>query len=95
MFLRLKVVSRPRTGHADLSGALKYDHRDLRNILERSSALEIAARVAVGAIAKKVLSEFNISEMSYVKEIGGTELKNKEHATNPKNIISIQTAMAY
>ncbi len=74
-----KVVSRPRPGHADLSGALKYDHRDLRNILERSSARETAARVAVGAIAKKLLSEFNISVMSYVTEIGGAGLKSTEH----------------
>ena len=53
-------VTRPRPGHADLSGALKYDHRDIRNILERSSARETAARVAVGAVAKSILAEFDI-----------------------------------
>ena len=50
---KLQPVTRPRPGHADLSGALKYGHRDLRNVLERSSARETAARVAIGAIAKK------------------------------------------
>lgn len=64
-------VTRPRPGHADLSGALKYGHRDLRNVLERSSARETAARVAVGAVARKFLSEFGIQVGSYVKEIGG------------------------
>ena len=53
-------VTRPRPGHADLSGALKYGHRDMRNVLERSSARETAARVAVGAVARKFLSEFGI-----------------------------------
>ena len=64
-------VTRPRPGHADLSGALKYGHRDLRNVLERSSARETAARVAAGAVAKKFLSEFDINIISYVTEIGG------------------------
>jgi chorismate synthase len=67
-------VTRPRPGHADLAGALKYNHRDLRNILERSSARETAARVAAGAIAKKFLSEFGITFISYVTEIGGAGL---------------------
>lgn len=66
-----RPVTRPRPGHADLSGALKYDFRDLRNVLERSSARETAARVAAGAVAKCLLSEFDIKVMSYVTEIGG------------------------
>jgi chorismate synthase len=66
-----KTVTRPRPGHADLTGALKYNHRDIRNVLERSSARETAARVAVGAIAKQLLSEFDIKVISYVTEIGG------------------------
>ncbi|MBI5663841.1 MAG: chorismate synthase [Nitrospirae bacterium] len=65
------VVTRPRPGHADLTGALKYSHRDLRNVLERSSARETASRVAAGAVAKKFLSEFDIRVISYVTEIGG------------------------
>lgn len=66
-------VTRPRPGHADLSGALKYGHRDLRNVLERSSARETAARVAVGAVARKLLSEFGIQVGSCVTEIGGVK----------------------
>jgi chorismate synthase len=72
---KLHAVTRPRPGHADLTGALKYDHRDLRNILERSSARETAARVAVGAIAKKFLSEFGIDVTSCVTEIGGAKMQ--------------------
>ena len=63
-------VTRPRPGHADLAGAIKYDSHDIRNILERSSARETAMRVALGAMAKKFLSEFNIKVGSYVIQIG-------------------------
>ena len=66
-------VTRPRPGHADLTGVLKYEHRDIRNVLERSSARETAARVAVGAVARKFLSEFGIDVISYVTEIGGDQ----------------------
>ncbi len=70
-----KAVTRPRPGHADLPGGLKYDHRDLRNILERSSARETAARVAVGAAAKRFLEEFGIRVLSWVIAIGGVGWK--------------------
>ncbi|MBE0426282.1 MAG: chorismate synthase [Nitrospirae bacterium] len=63
-------VTRPRPGHADLPGVIKYGHTDIRNILERSSARETAMRVALGAIAKKFLSTFNIRIGSYVIQIG-------------------------
>ncbi len=63
-------VTRPRPGHADLSGALKYGHTDIRNTLERSSARETAMRVAIGSIAKKFLSEFRINISSFVLQIG-------------------------
>lgn len=66
-----RIVSRPRPGHADLNGALKYGHRDMRNVLERSSARETAARVAAGAVAKKLLAELNINIVGYTKEIAG------------------------
>ena len=69
----LKTVSRPRPGHADLTGALKYNHHDMRNVLERSSARETASRVAIGAIAKQILAEFDIQIVSYVTEIGGVK----------------------
>ncbi|MFD1018485.1 chorismate synthase [Thalassobacillus hwangdonensis] len=66
-----RTISRPRPGHADLNGAMKYGHRDMRNVLERSSARETAARVAAGAVAKILLKELGISVIGYVKEIGG------------------------
>lgn len=64
-------VVRPRPGHADLPGALKYNHRDIRNILERSSARETAIRVAVGAVCRQFLSHFGITINSHVIMIGG------------------------
>src|SRR5437867_5443359 len=64
-------VTRPRPGHADLAGALKYNHRDVRNVLERASARETAARVAVGGLAKCLLAPFGIRVFGYVVEIGG------------------------
>jgi chorismate synthase len=68
-------VTRPRPGHADLSGALKYGAADIRNILERSSARETAMRVAAGAVAKRLLEEFGIDIMSHVLSIGGVFAK--------------------
>ena len=65
------AVTRPRPGHADLAGVLKYNQRDIRNILERASARETAARVAVGGLAKCLLSSFSVQVMGYVSEIGG------------------------
>ena len=66
----IPAVTRPRPGHADLTGALKYNHRDVRNILERSSARETAMRVALGAVAKKFLSGFGVRTGSYIVQIG-------------------------
>src|SRR5213595_181070 len=65
------AVTRPRPGHADLVGALKYNHRDVRNVLERASARETAARVAVGGVAKCLLTPFGIRVFGWVAEIGG------------------------
>jgi chorismate synthase len=65
------AVTRPRPGHADLSGVLKYNHNDVRNVLERSSARETAVRVAVGAVAKALLAEFDIRVGGFVVELGG------------------------
>jgi len=64
-------VTRPRPGHADLAGVLKYGMTDIRNILERSSARETAMRVAVGAVTKRLLDEFGITITSHVIAIGG------------------------
>jgi len=69
-----KLVTRPRPGHADLVGAVKFNHRDARNILERSSARETAARVAVGAVCKRLLAEFGISIYSHVVNLGGIKV---------------------
>src|ERR1700720_2069418 len=66
-----KAVTRPRPGHADLAGAMKYGHRDIRNVLERSSARETTARVAVAGVGKRLLAEFGITILSHVTEIGG------------------------
>ena len=65
------AVTRPRPGHADLSGALKYLHADVRNVLERSSARETAVRVAVGAVAKSLLMECGIRVGGFVTKLGG------------------------
>jgi chorismate synthase len=65
------LVTRSRPGHADLSGAQKYNQHDIRNILERSSARETAARVAVGSVARAFLSRVGISVWGFVVEIGG------------------------
>jgi chorismate synthase len=67
-----QVVTKPRPGHADLSGAFKYrHHEDMRNVLERASARETAARVAVGAVAKALLASIGIAVISHVVNIGG------------------------
>ncbi len=72
-----RKVTRPRPGHADLNGGIKYNHRDMRNVLERSSARETAARVAAGAVAKKLLSFVNVDVVSHVVEIGGIKAENQ------------------
>src|SRR6476469_8124666 len=64
-------LKRPRPGHADLAGGLKYDVRDLRNILERASARETTARVACGALAKQLLVAFGVEIRSHVIQLGG------------------------
>lgn len=66
-------VNRPRPGHADLNGGLKYNHTDLRNVLERSSARETAARVAVGAVARQLLAAFGVKIAGQVIRIGEIE----------------------
>jgi len=70
-----KPVTRPRPGHADLAGAIKYNLHDARYILERASARETAARVALGAIAKAFLIEFGVNIASHVIAVGGVRLE--------------------
>jgi chorismate synthase len=72
--LKKKPVTRPRPGHADLAGCIKYDFHDARYILERASARETAARVALGAIAKAFLGEFGLQVLSHVVAVGPVKL---------------------
>lgn len=64
----------PRPGHADLAGGIKYNHHDLRNVLERASARETAARTAVGAVVRQLLESFHVEFASHVVRVGGVEL---------------------
>src|SRR5262249_50025240 len=79
------AVTRPRPGHADLAGVLKYDHKDVRNVLERASAPETAGRVAVGALAKCLLAPFGIRVYGWVNEIGGIRA---DHGTLAPDVIA-------
>src|SRR5690625_4352052 len=76
-----RVVTRPRPGHADLNGALKYGHRDMRDVLERSSARETTVRVAAGAVAKTLLKHLGIEVVGYVREIAGIVAKEDPSLT--------------
>ncbi|HRU40054.1 MAG TPA: chorismate synthase, partial [Candidatus Goldiibacteriota bacterium] len=66
----------PRPGHADLSGGMKYGHYDLRNVLERASARETAARVAAGAVCIKALAALGVRVLGYVTSIGGIKAED-------------------
>ncbi|WP_110927614.1 chorismate synthase [Bacillus massiliglaciei] len=76
-----RKITRPRPGHADLNGGIKYGHRDLRNVLERSSARETTVRVAAGALAKSLLDQLGIKVASHVLEIGGIKAEPKSYET--------------
>src|SRR5437867_6798848 len=82
---RRRQVTRPRPGHADLAGSLKYDRADARDILERASARETVARVACGAVCKKLLREFSIEVGSYVAELGGVVAAPRSPLPAPVN----------
>ncbi|MDN4608735.1 chorismate synthase [Sporosarcina highlanderae] len=75
-----RQITRPRPGHADLVGGMKYGHRDLRNVLERSSARETTMRVAIGAVAKQFLRQLGIKTVAHVTEIGGISTDPKSYA---------------
>ncbi|WP_010631524.1 chorismate synthase [Sporolactobacillus vineae] len=66
----MREVKNPRPGHADLVGGMKYGHRDLRNVLERSSARETAMRVAIGAVCSQLLNQLGIQLAGYVRQVG-------------------------
>src|SRR5919108_2120925 len=72
---RRRAVTRPRPGHVDLSGLLKYDRADARDVLERASARETTARVAASAICRRLLAEFGIRIASHVVHLGGVDAR--------------------
>jgi chorismate synthase len=72
-----KPLKRPRPGHADLAGAIKYNYHDARYILERASARETTARVALGALAKQYLAQFGIQVLSHVIQVGHARLERR------------------
>ncbi len=76
----IPAVTCPRPGHADLAGALKYGRRDLRDILERASARETAARVAAGAVCKRFLEEFGITLYSQTVAVGTVAIRRRRRA---------------
>ncbi|REC31738.1 chorismate synthase [Enterococcus pseudoavium] len=87
---KLRRVAKPRPGHADLVGGMKYHHSDLRNVLERSSARETTMRVAVGALAKQILAAVDIEIASHVAILGGIEAEVPENLS----VKEIQTKIA-
>ncbi len=82
---RRRAVTRPRPGHADLTGVLKYDRDDARDILERASARETTARVAAGAICRHVLREFGVRIGSHVVSLGGIEAARSDELPDDLN----------
>lgn len=75
------TVTRPRPGHADLAGAIKYEHNDIRDVLERASARETTARVAAGSLARQLLARFDIRLTSHVSTIGDISLPSDRVVT--------------
>ena len=82
---RRRQVTRPRPGHADLAGSLKYDRQDARDILERASARETVARVACGAVCKLLLEQFGVEVGSHVVELGGAGARHAVPLPAPLN----------
>ncbi len=87
---RKRAVTRPRPGHADLSGMLKYDRDDARDVLERASARETTARVAAGAVCRRFLREFGVSIGSHVVHLGGIDARRPN--TMPADLNAVADA---
>jgi chorismate synthase len=85
---RRRKVTRPRPGHADLTGVLKYDREDARDILERASARETTARVACGAACRKLLGEFRVEIGSHVVELGAVKAQIPDTLPTPLNEVA-------
>ena len=82
---RKRAVTRPRPGHVDLSGMLKYDRDDARDVLERASARETTARVAAGAVCRRFLREFDITVGSHIVHLGGVDAKRPDRMPSDLN----------
>ena len=88
---RKRVVTRPRPGHADLAGVLKYDRADARDILERASARETTARVAAGAVCRLFLKEFGVRIASHVVHLGGIDAARPDPFPDDVNAVADQS----
>lgn len=87
----IEPMTIPRPGHADLTGAIKYGYRELRLALERASARETTARVAVGAACRRLLAEFGITVGSYVTEIGGVDAAPPDDLPYPQRFAAAES----
>ena len=85
-------LTRPRPGHADLAGAQKYGFDDVRNVLERASARETAARVAIGCVAKAFLAELGIAVISHVVRIGGVAVPARAPRPTPADLDAVDAS---
>lgn len=88
----LKETTRPRPGHADLPAGIKWHHHDLRNVLERASARETAARVALGALVRQLLEKFNVQLASHVVRIGSVALEAEIDRSDLTSLAAIAEA---
>src|SRR2546423_5417715 len=90
---RKRVVTRPRPGHVDLSGMLKYDRDDARDVLERASARETTARVAAAAVCKRFLREFDITLGSHIIHLGGVDARRPSKMPGDLNAAADQSQL--
>ncbi len=90
---RKRQVTRVRPGHADLTGVLKYDREDARDILERASARETTARVAAGAVAKRLLAEFGVTIGSHLVHLGGIDADRPPEMPSDINAVADQSPL--
>ncbi len=85
-------LTRPRPGHADLAGAMKYGFDDVRNVLERASARETAARVAIGSVCKAFLAELDIRIVSHVVRIGKVSVRTSGRLPAPEDLDAVDAS---
>jgi chorismate synthase len=90
---RKRAVTRVRPGHADLTGILKYDRDDARDILERASARETTARVAAGAVARKLLAELGVTIGSHLVHLGGVDARRPDPMPSPINPVADESQL--